>query len=192
MPTNRFNSSPGSTPEPARAVDAINAYVIGQDGNRPHAISRAFTEDAELTIQGDAARIGLPLRVTGRSSIAKVLVTGFHNAWENVYTLCIGTQPPDNATAFSCDWMMAMSAKRDGTPMIGCGRYDWRFEPESHRARSLAIRIDALEAPRCDADVVTDWVAALPYPWCARAKIIAAPPSVPGLLVIVERLKTSS
>jgi len=145
-----------------------------------------------LTIQGEVARIGLPSKLTGRAAIAEALITRFNKTWENIYTFCIGTQPQDDAREFSCDWMMAMSAKRGGMPMIGCGRYDWCFEAEGHRALSLSIRIDALEVPRCDADVVTDWVAAFPYPWCARARIIASPPPVLQVLTIVERLKTSS
>ncbi len=192
MPSTRFIPSPGSRPEPARAVDAINAYVAARDGNRPHALLTAFTEDARLTIRGDAARIGLPSQAAGRAAIAEALVTGFHKTWENIYTFCIGTRPQDDAREFSCDWMMAMSAKRDGLPMIGCGRYDWHFEAGGHRARSLSITIAALQIPRCDADVVTDWVCAFPYPWCARARIITSPPPVPQLVAIVERLKTSS
>ena len=112
----------------ARLASAIGAYVRARDSNRPHLMKAAFTDAAVLQIRVEPGASNFNSDLVGRKAIVDTLVTRFNQAWENIYTFCIGTQPQDDAREFSCDWMMAMSAKRDGMPMIGWGRYDWHFE----------------------------------------------------------------
>jgi hypothetical protein len=180
--------SPRTSDCHSRAAEAVAAYIRAKDGNRPHLLRAAFTDTAQLTMRVRTPGISFPPGALGRAAIAEMLVTNFNQTWENVYTLCIGAPPRHDATSFSCDWLVAMSAKHDGSVRAGCGRYDWTFDPASGRARSLVITIDAMETLACSVDSVADWVSALPGPWCDARRLAADAPSSPALRAVLARL----
>jgi hypothetical protein len=168
---------------------AIEAYVRGKDGNRPHLLRAAFTETAHLTMRVHTSGISFPGGATGRPAIADLLVRRFNQTWENIYTLCIGYPPKDNVESFTCDWLVAMSAKEDGGARAGCGRYDWAFDHDTGLAHSLTITITAMESVACDVEEMTSWTAALPYPWCQAGAVKLGAPDTAALSEVLERLR---
>ena len=177
--------APDATP-----AECILAYIRAKDGNRPHLLDAAFTEDATLQMIVRTEAISFPASSVGREAIAETLVRRFNQAYENIYTLCIGSPPTANAEAFSCDWLVAMSEKQGGAVRIGCGRYDWSFSPVERRVRALAITIEAMEILPSEAlNPVLNWVSALPYPWCDRQVALAASPSLPQVLHVLQLLR---
>lgn len=185
--------NPTSAPRlPARAAtpaDAIAAYLRAKDTNRPHLLRGAFVDTAQLTMHVRTPGISFAPGAIGRDAIAQMLVVRFNQTWENVYTVCVGAPPAADATSFSCEWLVAMSAKQDGGVRAGCGRYDWTFDPASGLARSLVITIDAMETVAVVADwTVADWAAALPAPWCDAARLATGAPPSRVLQSVIERV----
>jgi hypothetical protein len=188
-----MSSMPASLRTPARRAlpaDAIDAYVRAKDGNRPHLLRAAFTPAATLRMEVRTAGIAFPPGAAGRSAIAELLVSRFNETWENIYTFCLGAPPEAGASAFSCGWLVAMSAKQDGQGRVGCGRYDWEFEPVTGLARSLVITIDAMETIGGGLDAVTEWASALPYPWCDAQRLAADAPGLPALRAVLSRIRS--
>jgi hypothetical protein len=169
-------------------ADAIDAYIRAKDGNRPHLLRAAFTETATLRMEVRTAGIAFPPGATGRSEIAELLVSRFNAAWENIYTFCVGAPPAAGASAFGCGWLVAMSAKQDGRGRVGCGRYDWEFEPGTGLASGLVITIDAMEALPDGPEALVEWAAALPYPWCDAQRLAAGAPGLPALRAVLARV----
>lgn len=149
-------------------ADSIAAYIKAKDGNRPHLIDGAFTEDAILKMLVRTTSISFPASSVGREAIAETLVRRFNQTYENIYTLCIGAPPAGNDQSFSCDWLVAMSEKESRAVRVGGGSYDWTFTADDHRISSLTITIDVMEtlAQDCRPPVMA-WLASLPYPWCS-------------------------
>lgn len=173
-------------------ADTIRAYILAKDGNRPHLLAAAFTEDAMLRMEVRTDAIAFPATSSGREAIAETLVRRFNQAYENVYTLCIGAPLSDNGAAFSCGWLVAMSAKEGGAVRIGCGRYDWAFAPEDHRASALAITIETMEIlPAECMEQVMQWISALPYPWCTLQEAVAAAPDLAGVAAVMRTVPAS-
>ncbi len=172
------------------SAQAIAAYIHAKDGNRPHLLRAAFTDNARLrmVIQTDA--ISFPAESAGRDAIALTLVSQFNQTYENIYTMCIGTPPPADARQFHCDWLVVMSQKLDGAVRIGCGRYDWTFDAAA-RVTGLTITIRTMST--LDAGLqrpVLDWVAQLPYPWCsleAAGAATGAPDCVRPVLALLRQ-----
>lgn len=104
--------------------ESILAYIKAKDGNRPHLLDAAFTEDATLQMIVRTEAISFPASSVGREAIAETLVRRFNQTYENVYTLCIGSPPTANSETYSCNWLVAMSEKQGGAVRVGCGRYD--------------------------------------------------------------------
>jgi SnoaL-like domain len=174
-------------------TDGIAAYIRAKDGNRPHLLDAAFTDDATLQMIVRTAAISFPASVAGRDAIADTLVRRFNQTYENVYTLCIGSPPAVASEVFSCDWLVVMSEKQGGAVRIGCGRYDWSFAASGGKVRALTITIDAMEILPPDAlAAAMDWVSALPYPWCDRRTLAAVPPNLPGAHQVLELLLRTS
>lgn len=172
-------------------ADSIRAYILAKDGNRPHLLTAAFTGDATLRMVVRTDAIAFPAVSTGRDAIAETLVRRFNQAYENVYTLCIGAPPADNSAWFSCNWLVAMSAKDGGAVRVGCGRYDWEFTPDQHKASALAITIEAMEILPADSlEQVMQWMSGLPYPWCEVEKAMAAAPDLAGVAAVMRTVPT--
>ena len=170
------------------AASAVEAYIRGKDGNRPHLLRAAFTDDAQLTMRVRTAGISFPPGATGRDAIANLLASRFNQAWENVYMLCMCKPPAPGATSLSCGWLVAMSAKSDSSVRAGCGRYDWSFQADTGLARSLVITIDAMEVLDTGFQEVGEWVSRLPYPWCDPRRLASGAPQQPTLRAVLARL----
>ena len=170
-------------------ADAIAAYLRAKDGNRPHLLAQAFTEDATLTMDVRTGSIAFPPVSAGREAIAEVLVRRFAQTYENVYTVCLASPPQRPTDTFRCDWLVAMTEKDSRAVRVGCGRYDWHFAPASQLADRLLITIEAMQSlPAQELDGVMHWVSGLAYPWCSlQAAVQDAPACVSPVLGYLGR-----
>jgi hypothetical protein len=172
------------------SAESILAYIKAKDGNRPHLLDAAFTEDAVLQMHVQAESISFPSSCVGREAIAETLVRRFNQTYENIYTFCIGIQPQTDAESLSCHWLVAMSEKQNGAVRIGCGRYDWSFTRTKRQVCSLVITIDAMETLPPETLVhIMSWASRLPYPWCTQQQITVAPPNIPTVLRVLQFLR---
>lgn len=177
-------------PTPA---ECIATYIRAKDGNRPHLLDTAFAADATLAMAVRTDAISFPPASHGRHAIADTLVRRFNQAYENVYTLCLGPPPEAGTQVFSCDWLVAMSQKQDGAVRVGCGRYDWSFTPAGHTVGALTITIEAMAVmPPDTLAPVMHWVSGLPYPWCPRAAPTQAAPRLPAVEPVLRYLNQES
>jgi len=170
-------------------ADSIFAYLRAKDGNRPHLLAQSFTPDATLTMHVNTGTISSPPLSQGRVAIAEVLVSRFARNYENVYTLCLADAPADAEACFTCDWLVVMTEKDSQAVRVGCGRYDWRFAPESRLAESLAITIETmLVLAPTHGDAVLDWAGKLPYPWCSKLAASSSAPYPAELSAVLQYL----
>jgi hypothetical protein len=174
-------------------AESIVNYIKAKDGNRPHLLDAAFAKDAVLKMLVRTEAISFPAQSIGREAIAETLVRRFNQTYENIYTLCIGAPPAADLEEFSCDWLVAMSDKQSGNVRVGCGRYDWSFVPADRRVSALTITIEAMEMLSGETLAsVMQWVSARPYPWCPRSIATETPPDLPGLLPVLQRLRSAA
>lgn len=170
-------------------AEAIKKYILAKDGNRPHLLNSVFAEEAVLQMVVRTDSISFPSSSVGREEIADTLVRQFNQKFENIYTICIGSQPKTESEEFSCNWLVVMSEKQDGALRVGCGRYDWKFEHTENKAQSLVITIDTMEhVPDVLLAPAMTWVSSLPYPWCELSVVANAPPDVPAVLRVIQNL----
>jgi hypothetical protein len=165
------------------ARESIVAYLRAKDENRPDLMHDAFDDAATLTMVVKAGTISFPPAAKGRDAITDVLVRRFGEAHEDVRTFCLASPPLPADTAFSCDWLVAMSERENRMVRVGCGRYDWLFRSDApRRAEHLAITIEVMEALPPDCLVpITNWLSPLPYPWCPAHTMLAGAPALDGL-----------
>ena len=178
-----------STPT-AQATQAIlRNYFHAKDENRPHILERVFNPNAELVVINHTDTILFPARTVGREAIAEVLVRSFGQTYENVYSFYLN-RPPDDATAFTCGWLVAMSEKQSKSVRVGCGRYEWSFaQAAPHLATHLTITIHAMVVlPPAELAAVLAWVQALTYPWCAAEEIANRAPGIEFLAPVLRYL----
>ncbi|UZE21153.1 hypothetical protein LOY67_13930 [Pseudomonas sp. B21-056] len=169
------------------AQRSIQHYINAKDSNRPHLLAQAFTAEAVLDMIVRTGSISFPGHVEGREAIGEVLVRRFGQTFENVYTFCLGAPPSANTKAFQCKWLVAMSDKHSGEVRVGCGVYDWQFEPGSNRAERLTITIEHMATlPAADLAPVMTWVSALDYPWCAVHAVMNNMPDIAGLQAVLQ------
>jgi hypothetical protein len=174
-------------------AQAIEAYILAKDGNRPHLLDASFTDGATLRMQVQTDAIAFPPECHGRSAIAETLVRRFNQTYENIYTLCIGVPPERTATAFSSKWLVAMSERETGAVRIGCGRYDWAFEEVGGRVQSLTVTIEAMEIlPSGALASVMAWMSSLPYPWCTCRTAVQRSPAAAAVHHVLEVLQEQS
>ncbi|AHL34072.1 hypothetical protein CD58_14640 [Pseudomonas brassicacearum] len=146
---------------------SIQQYITAKDGNRPHLLDQAFAAEAILDMIVRTGSISFPDHVEGRAAIGDVLVRRFGQTFENVYTFCLGAPPATDANVFQCKWLVAMSDKNSGEARVGCGVYDWQFDPTSKLAERLTITIEHMKTlPATDLPAIMAWVSRLDYPWC--------------------------
>jgi hypothetical protein len=166
--------------------NSILAYIQAKDGNRPHLMAHAFTDDASLTMVVNTGNITFPPATTGRDNIAEILVRRFGQTYENIYTFCLTVPPKNQDSAFSCDWLVAMTEKDSGAVRVGCGRYDWYFAEDSHLVQRLSITIETMQTlPASTLDSVMAWVSVLPYPWCSADAVTSGAPDIEGLSAVL-------
>ena len=139
-------------------ADSVVAYILAKDGNRPHLLEAAFAVDAQLRMEVLTNAISFPSEAKGRGALADILVRRFNQAYENIYTFCLGAPPQPGAQSFSCSWLVAMSDKESGAARVGCGLYVWSFAPIDWTVTQLFIRIDAMEVlPPASLGAITEW-----------------------------------
>ncbi|UZE20763.1 hypothetical protein LOY70_14575 [Pseudomonas sp. B21-054] len=158
---------------------SIQQYINAKDGNRPHLLDQALAPEAILDMIVRTGSISFPGHVEGRAAIGDVLVRRFGQTFENVYTFCLGAPPATDANVFQCKWLVAMSDKNGGEARVGCGMYDWHFDPTSRLAKRLTITIEHMKTlPATDLPAIMTWVSRLDYPWChPEAAVDNAPDS---------------
>jgi len=172
--------------------DAVSTYILAKDGNRPWLMPRAFAEGAELEMIVRTDASSFPSAAKGLTQITDILVSRFAVDYENVYTFCLSRPTQGHGDHFSCNWLVGMSAKRDGAVRVGCGRYDWRFGGD-HLVTRLTIDIQTMNVlPSSEQAPVFHWLSALPYPWCSGTDALEAMPSVDGLATIKSFLQRTA
>ncbi|MGN8275818.1 hypothetical protein ACLEJQ_02110 [Pseudomonas sp. SMV71] len=173
------------------AQQAVEQYIRAKDGNRPHLLAHAFTAEAILDMVVRTGSISFPGHVEGRMAIGEVLVSRFGQAFENVYTFCVDAPPPANATTFQCKWLVAMSDKQSGEARVGCGLYDWQFNPRSRLTEHLTITIEHMKTlPANDVPVIMAWASRLDYPWCGAEAVVGGMPDLRELREVVQFVAT--
>jgi hypothetical protein len=173
--------------------DSILAYLHAKDGNRPHLMNRAFSENASLRMIVKTGAITFPPESIGRHAITDVLVRRFAQTYENVYTFCLAEPPVSKDTEMSCKWLVIMSEKDTRAVRVGCGRYDWKFESASGLAVHLSITIEAMLSLQSHVlDDVMDWVSNLPYPWCDSALAVDSAPRLKEFSPILQYIEAKA
>ncbi|MBR1277971.1 hypothetical protein JQ624_25150 [Bradyrhizobium sp. AUGA SZCCT0283] len=171
------------------ASDAVSAYILAKDGNRPFLMRRAFTNDAELEVIVKSDAISFPNSAKGLSALEDILVRRFGLDYENVFTFCLSRPSEANRFHFPCHWLVGMSARGDGQIRVGCGRYDWHFGKDG-RVEKLAIAIDCMTVlPAAELSASMIWLSSLPYPWCSPDQAIDGMPTTEGYAEIANYLK---
>lgn len=169
---------------------AIENYIIAKDGNRPDLLRRAFISDASLEMIVQTNAISFPSNAAGREAIADILVSKFGATYENVYTFCLGEQPSPNAASHTHKWLVGMSTKATGEVRLGCGFYEWQFQPVSGLVERLCITIEHMHIyPAAQLRPVMEWLQSLPYPWCPLGEIFEQAPQVSDIAPIIDYLK---
>ena len=175
-----------SRPSP-RAV--IRGYFHAKDENRPHVLSDVFSADAVLEVVNNATNIAFPAATHGREAIAEVLVRRFTQTYENIYSYYLAS-PPEEASHFSCAWLVGMTEREGKNVRVGCGRYDSTFQTESpHLASHLVITIEAMQTlPPSQLEPVFAWLEQLNYPWSSAAEVARLAPNLELLAPVLQYL----
>jgi len=167
----------------------LRTYFHAKDENRPHLLRSVFAEQAILEMNVKAKTISFPAMSRGVTAISDALVRTFGQTYENVYSFYL-QRPPVGVTSFSCDWLVGMSEKATGNARVGCGRYDWAFQPHApHLVDRLVITIEAMQVlPPDHLETVLCWLLALPYPWCSANVACASAPQIECLEPVLRYL----
>ena len=146
----------------------LRGYFHAKDENRPHLLEDVFTPGVELIIHNQSANIAFPAFTQGRSAVAEVLVRSFALSNENVYSFYLA-RPLLGVREFTCPWLVGMSERSSGHVRVGCGTYEWAFEPHApHMASRLVVTIEAMQVlPIPESAGVFAWLRALNYPWAS-------------------------
>ena len=167
----------------------LRTYFRSKDENRPHLLEEVFSSVATLEVHNSSEAIAFPALTVGREAIADVLVRRFAQAYENVYSFYMA-KPPADASAFSCDWLACMTDKDSRSVRVGCGRYDWVFEPTSPQlANRLVITIKVMQVlPPQQREPIFSWLRDLNYPWSTAAAVNALAPRIERLTPVLQYL----
>lgn len=168
-------------------TEAIETYIRAKDGNRPFLMKHALADDVELAMVVRTDAISFPSSANGRDAITDILVRRFAADNENIFTFCLSRPAPADESHFRCHWLVGMSAKSNGGPRVGCGRYDWQFE--RGRVTKLAIDIETMSIfSDSDLEPIMAWLSAIPYPWCTPADALRGIPPLSGLAAVRSSL----
>ena len=173
--------------------ETIETYIRAKDGNRPFLMAQAFAEDAVLEVAVTPGTIAFPPTSFGVDAISDTLVRDFARSYENVHTFCLASPPSQEATTFSCGWLVGMSEKANRNVRVGCGRYDWQFRSPTYNVVRLKVTVQIMEslAPAALVPVMT-WLRTLPYPWCPPSLALVELPKLPGLRALRQHLANPS
>jgi hypothetical protein len=169
---------------------AVSTYILAKDGNRPFLMKRVFAEDAELEMVVKTDAISFPSSAKGVSAIEGIL-RRFNIDHENIYTFCLSRPSDSDRRHFACNWLVGMSAKSDGRPRVGCGKYDWHFAADQTcLVERLVITIDLMNVlPATELAATMNWLSGLPYPWCTPDDVVKGMPRIEGLAAIETYLR---
>jgi hypothetical protein len=83
-----------------------------------------------------------------------------------------------------------MSERSSGQVRVGCGIYNWTFEPHAPRlARGLVVTIEAMQVlPLAQSERVFIWLRALNYPWSSPEAALPGVPASEPLVPIAQFL----
>lgn len=163
----------------------IRSYIKAKDENKPHLMSRVFSESATLAMKVQTDNISFPPEVSGLTDITKTLVRDFNDSYENVYTVCLTDTLKEGKTTLSCRWLVGMTEKSSGSCRVGFGEYQWSFaDDESCLADHLTIVIEnmAVLPSETQADVMA-WLGELPYPWALSSDVSTSIPDIESLKI---------
>ena len=168
--------------------DIVATYIRAKDENRPHLMRGAFATTAELRVVATPGTISFPGFTQGIDPITDILVRRFAQTYENVHTFCLAAAPRDDATTFSCPWLVGMSEKETRAIRVGCGRYDWVFNVAPPRlVGRLTITIELMQSLAADTlPPIMDWLAQLPYPWCSAQTAVRTAPTLDDLRPVLR------
>ena len=168
----------------------LRGYFRAKDENRPQLLEDVFASNAVLVIHNRSTNIAFPAVTQGRAAIAEVLVRSFVLSNENVYSFYLGCPPP-GVREFTCPWLVGMSERSSGHLRIGCGTYEWAFEPHApHMASRLVITIEAMQVlPITESAEVFAWLRALNYPWSSAERALESIPRCELLSPIAQFLR---
>lgn len=171
------------------AATVLRNYFHAKDENRPLMLNLAFSPDATLEIKNNSSAISFPSETNGREGIADVLVRGFGQTYENVYTFYL-SRPEGKPQRYSCDWLVAMTEKSSRSVRVGSGHYDWSFTTDSpYLANKLVITITEMrEFPSSETSAVYSWINSLSYPWSTLEEVTRTMPKNPAIRAVVESL----
>jgi hypothetical protein len=170
--------------------DAVSTYVLAKDGNRPFLMRRVFADDAELEMVVKTDAISFPSSAKGVNAIEDIL-RRFNIDYENIYTFCLSRPSDSDRRPFACNWLVGMSAKSDGRPWVGCGRYDWHFAADQMcLVERMVITIDLMNTfPATELAATMNWLSGIPYPWCTPNDAVKDMPGIDGHAAIETYLK---
>jgi hypothetical protein len=174
--------------------EAVETYVRAKDENRPYLMERAFAQDVALEMIVESGTISFPPISSGFESVCDVLVRRFGQMYENVHTFCLASPPKEHQHIFSCGWLVGMSEKESRAVRVGCGRYDWLFQPDApYLVSKLTITIEQMQSlsPMRLAPVMR-WLNQLPYPWCSPQDVTGSMPALEELQPIGRRIVRES
>jgi hypothetical protein len=175
----------------SRAPETVlRNYFRAKDEDRPDLMGEVFCEDAALTIRVKAASISFPESSRGLAAITDALIRQFRQSYDDVRSFYLD-RPGSAIAEFSCDWLVGMSERSSGNVRVGCGRYDWKFQPAPPRlATDLLITIEVMEilSPSY-LDGVQAWFRRLSYPWTSAPQVVAAAPAIEALNPVLKYLR---
>ena len=178
--------------DPSSAVEVLEAYFAAKDGNRPRVAERAFDAEATLEVVNRSDAIAFPAVTRGAAAIADVLVRQFARTYEDVHSFYLA-RPARDASLFSCDWLVGMTAKDGGAVRVGAGRYAWTLEPRPWRATRLVITIEAMQVlPASSAPAIDAWLEPLDRPWSRATAVVGTAPRLDLLAPVLDYLRRGS
>jgi hypothetical protein len=176
-------------PKPVAPEAVLRGYFHAKDENRPHLLEDVFASNAELVIRNQSTNISFPAFTQGRAAIVGVLVRDFALAYENVYSFYL-RRPEPGVREFSCPWLVGMSERSSGEVRVGCGTYDWTFEPEApNMATRLVVTIESMQAlSPTESKRVFAWLRTQNYPWSSPEAALRNIPANAALSSIAQFL----
>lgn len=170
----------------------IQRYLRAKDHSKPHLMSQAFAESAELRIEQSLGNMDFPGSISSEREITRTLVEQFNDKFDNIYTICLAdTVRMPLERRINCRWMVAMRDKSSGEVKVGFGSYKWYFNSDEQQCRidKLKIRIDSMATlPATELDSIMSWMEPISYPWADSAEILGKMPFHPQLSDIREHL----
>ena len=161
----------------------IGRYIKAKDQNKPHLMESVFTQNATLSMKVDSDNIAFPSETAGLNEITAVLIRGFNQSYENIYTLCLTDTWQQRDCEVSCRWLVAMTEKSSGLARVGFGEYHWVFAREGlNLVSQLTIVIDDMQLfPVEQQSEIMCCFENLSYPWAVTADVLESMSEVAAL-----------